>query len=1012
MFQKNKLSSSVAGVGSLTRAAVVAAGTLFSAAVMAQQSGSIEGKVFLDAGVEAAGVTVKATSPVMPRGRTATTGEDGEFKLPALIPGTYTLEFSTEDGITRSVTARVLLDQKSNVSVVMVPEADANSLEEIEVTGQQIVVGGEASLSNALGSDVVDGVPIGTNYRDMMKLIPGVQYTENAVRGANAGGSGQDNTYAFDGVNITLPMFGTLSAEPSSHDIEMVTVDRGGSNAIGFNRSGGFSVDSKSKSGTNEFHAGFEHKMMPKDFVGENNDGVEYELNQSWTTMYASGPLIEDQLFFYGSYYGPRSDRDNKATAYGDVKDFTSERDEYFGKLTWAATDDILLNGSFRTSERIDEGASIGANEADSVSLGSKSTMEVITLDGSWVINDSTTFTAQLTSYAQEGADQPDRLLGVQPDLAAGLDTNNLADMGYLSVPVPTGDNPDFDAFVQPIINQYGYINDAGDVMGGGGVGAYSSIWEQNFYRKSFEMALDHNLEWGSTSHEIHVGFQWNEGEEELTALSNGWGSIRVLGGLETIDSLGVDPTTVVGDADPMSPVYYSASIQQMSLGIDGAPVSPINSFTENYNFEVNDKIDWNDFTFNVGFLISEDILYGEGLREANNFSGFVEDAGNKYEMYRVDWKDMIQPRLGVTYRYNDAEDTVFLNYGHYNPSVSSLARAASWARNSRRSLSVYFDENGDFLAYNPASGSSGKVFEKDMDPRLMEELTLGTTRNVMEGLNIRAHVRYRENDNYWEDTPYYTPSGWYFNQPERIPADVAAEEFYAYSADEMAKIREELPSTSSYVIAQIDGAYTKYWEASLEAEWVGDRTYLNASYVRSRYSGNFDQDNTSSYSNDASLFVGSSSLMDWETLNIWDNREGTLTGDRPHIFKAFGYYTTDWNANVGAYLLYQSGHAWQVMDGTVYGYEPAWWNDSGAYGEKAGSRRTPSHWQLDLNYTQNFQVFGDYTLKVRADLFNVFDRQTGYDPQQKLRGRFYDFGEYRRYYNSRRLQLSFGVDF
>ena len=1011
MFQKTKLSSSLqrATSSTLSRSAAAVAGVLFSVSVAAQQSGSIEGTVYLDEKVEAAGVKITASSSVMPKSRTVETGADGEFRLPALIPGTYTLTLSTEDGITRTVTTRVLLNQESNVSVVMAPEIQSGELEEVEVTGQKIQVGGEATLSNALGADVVTGVPVGTNYRDMMKLIPGVQFHQNSVRGASAGGSGQDNVYAFDGVNITLPMFGTLDAEPSNHDIEMVSVERGGANAVGFNRSGGFSVDSKSKSGTNEFQAGFEHKIMPKNFVGETDRGVKATTDNSWTTMYASGPLIEDQLFFYGSYYGPRAERDNKETAYGDVKDYSSERDEYFGKLTWAVTDNILVNGSYRTSERIDKGASIEFDESDDVSRGEFKELEVFTLDGSWVINDSTVFTAQYTSFATDGGEQPDRVLGVQPSLSSGLDVANLDDMGYLTVPGLVEGEDAYNAFVQPIIDQYGYVNDQGVSTGSGHVGAYHQVEAAGYYRKAFEMALDHTLELGATTHELHVGFQWEEGEEELSRLSNGWGLVSVNGGLDTLDSLSLDPDFFVTDADLAQQVYYSARIQQMSLGLDGNPVSPINSFTESYNFEVNDKIDWNDFTFNVGFLISEDILYGEGLREADNFSGYVEELGNKYEMYRVDWQDMIQPRLGVTWRYNDAEDTVFANYARYNPSVSSLARAASWARNTRRDLNVYFDENGNALAYQPAAGSSGKVFEKDMDPRYMDELTIGTTRNVMEGLNLRAHVRYRENDNFWEDTPYYTPSGWYFNQPERIPADVASEEFYAYSAEEMAMIREELPSTSSYVIAQIDGAYTKYWEASFEAEWYGDRTYLNASYVRSRYSGNFDQDNTT-VNNDQATFVGSSNLMDWETLNIWDNREGTLSGDRPHIFKAFGYYTTDWKANIGGYLIYQSGQPWQIQDGTVFGYTPTQGNDTGAYGEKAGVRRTDAHWQLDLNYTQNFDVFNDYTLKFRADLFNVFDRQTGFNIEQRLRAE--DFGQAQSYFNSRRLQLSLGVDF
>ena len=80
-----------------------------------------------------------------------------------------------------------------------------------------------------------------------------MQYTQDTTRGPSAGGSGQDNVYKFDGVNVTLPLFGTLSAEPASHDIAQVTVVKGGAKAIDFNRAGGFAIDSVSKSGTSRF---------------------------------------------------------------------------------------------------------------------------------------------------------------------------------------------------------------------------------------------------------------------------------------------------------------------------------------------------------------------------------------------------------------------------------------------------------------------------------------------------------------------------------------------------------------------------------------------------------------------------------------------------------------------------------------------------------------------------------------------------------------------------------------
>jgi len=76
---------------------------------------------------------------------------------------------------------------------------------------------------------------------------------ERLRTGAIAGGSGQDNVYQFDGVNVTMPLFGTLSAEPAAHDVAQVTVVKGGARAIDFDRSGGFSIDSVSKSGSSRY---------------------------------------------------------------------------------------------------------------------------------------------------------------------------------------------------------------------------------------------------------------------------------------------------------------------------------------------------------------------------------------------------------------------------------------------------------------------------------------------------------------------------------------------------------------------------------------------------------------------------------------------------------------------------------------------------------------------------------------------------------------------------------------
>lgn len=972
--------------------ALLVASTVITAPAFAQQqTGSIKGQVSSEvAGVSVAGVEVSASSPVMPKARTATTKADGSFTLPYLLPGEYEVSFTFADGSVRKMHTAVLLAQSANLNLVYAP-ADT---EVITITGSAIVMEGDSSLSNSFNEDVIAAMPVGQTYRDMLKILPGVAYTEAGTLGPSAGGSGVDNSYGFDGVDLSLPMFGNLSSEPSTHDIANVSVDRGGAKAIGFNRSGGFAVNSVSKSGTNEFHGSLEYRIQNADFAATPKNGVVEDNDKTWITGSVSGPLIKDELFFYASYYRPEEKGSNRSNATGPIKPYKETRDEFFGKLTWAPNDDLLINVSQRISKSEEIGASIGEYDADSTSQGTSDDLKIFSLDGSYLIGDSSSFTFKYGKYEEDTSGQPDNPLSFTPAIGDSLDVTNLDQMGFFTVPsLREGDSPviaQYNAGAQALINEWGYIGEDGQLTGDGGIGAASTYNNQDFERESLELGFDTQLETGDMYHNIHVGFKWSEIMEDLSRLSNGWGSISYIGGLGEADDGAVDYTDV----------FYSARVQQMSLVSENGVVPSIKSYAESYNLEINDEIEHGDFTYNIGVLISKDILYGQGLRENSaNVSGYELAPGEKYKMYTVDWKDMIQPRLGVTWEYED-QSTLFANFASYNPEASSLARAASWARNSQATINVTWDEEGNFLDAGAVSSSSGKFFAEGMKPRRVDEYTIGTTKMVTNQLFVRSHFRYRKGSHFWEDMPNdarlygdYTGGS--------VPADIAAKGLYI---PELADYRNEVGG-SSYVIAEVDGGFTKYYEWSLEAEYQGDNTYLNASYTWSHYYGNFDQDNTTT-SNDANTFIGSSFYGDGKGRMVWDNRYGNLIGDKPHKLKVLGVYTTDWDADIGAFFVYQSGEAWTAWDGSIYGYS----SSTSRYAEPAGSRRGASHWQLDMSYSQNFDVMEGFDLKFRADLFNVFNKQTGYNYNPFVTDS--TFGEPRSYFQPRRLQLSVSMSF
>lgn len=421
-----------------TVSAAVLASSMIVAPAVAQQTGGLAGKVTVQGDVDPTTVTVTASSPNMPKPRSTQLKENGSFNLPFLIPGNYTVKVEAENGASRTVQLEVLLDQTASVDITL--PAVADEAEVITIVGTSLVRTGDSSLSNSLGENAIKGLPIGQSYRDLLKIVPGIEYTENSVLGPSAGGSGRDNKYSFDGVDMSLPLFGNLASSPSTHDIANVSIDRGGAKAIGFNRSGGFAINTTSKSGTNEFQGSLEYRLQDSNFVADrdtdDNDAVESStLDKSWIIGSFSGPLIEDELFFYTSYYRPEDKRVGKETAYGPAKDYQLVDNEYFAKLTWAPVADMLFNISLRDSEEEVDGASVGAFAQDSTSEGSLVEEQIFTLDGSYYLGDATTVSFSYSTWDYETQAQPDNLIDVTPQLGASLDLNNLDQLGLFNVP-------------------------------------------------------------------------------------------------------------------------------------------------------------------------------------------------------------------------------------------------------------------------------------------------------------------------------------------------------------------------------------------------------------------------------------------------------------------------------------------------------------------------------------------------------------------------------------------------
>jgi hypothetical protein len=108
------------------------------------------------------------------------TSAAGEDRFAALPPGDYEVTYTLSGMATAKRNIPVYLQHNAEVDVAL---AVANFEGEIEVTGANVAIDtSSAEIKAAIPDQVIEKLPVGQQYRDLVKLVPGVQYSEDTVR--------------------------------------------------------------------------------------------------------------------------------------------------------------------------------------------------------------------------------------------------------------------------------------------------------------------------------------------------------------------------------------------------------------------------------------------------------------------------------------------------------------------------------------------------------------------------------------------------------------------------------------------------------------------------------------------------------------------------------------------------------------------------------------------------------------------------------------------------------------
>jgi Carboxypeptidase regulatory-like domain len=350
---------------------VLALIVLSAVVVFAQESavkGNLGGIVVDSTGALVQKAKVTLTGPTGTK--SATSDSLGRFTFDLLTPGIYAVSAEMTGFKTVEVKGvEVYTNKTSSVRLTLEP---GTAKETIEVSGAAVTVD---TTSTATGENLNDAfysrVPLGRNVTSIFYASPGVNYggTVGPANPSISGGSGLENQYVADGVNITDGAFGgigvytvnygSLSTGINLSFVKEVQVKTAGYEPQ-YGKSTGGLIQIVTKSGSNEFHGGvagfwgpqqFEAERLQPDNFGRLNEQGRVLHNGSYDVSGELGgyvPRFKDRLFFFGSFnpswtrqYNQLSDLHGTfAFPLVASKDsLTQLAYNYAAKLTWKISD-------------------------------------------------------------------------------------------------------------------------------------------------------------------------------------------------------------------------------------------------------------------------------------------------------------------------------------------------------------------------------------------------------------------------------------------------------------------------------------------------------------------------------------------------------------------------------------------------------------------------------------------------------------------------------------------------
>lgn len=919
-------------------------------------TGSITGRVVDAQGLALPGATVTVTGPQ--GSRTVTADADGRFNATLLVPGTYTVTAELQDFKTAEA-RNVVVGLGQNIPVNLRMEV-GEMAETVEVLGASTQINtGSTTTGAVLTGDMLARLPVGRRVTDALYLAPGVSTT--SVGQANpsfSGGSGLDNLYVVDGVNVTNTgygavgsysiVFGSLGTGIPFDFAKEIQVKTGGYEAE-FGQSMGGVMNVVTKSGTNQLRGSVFGYTQPDTLeadwkqVQTTNGAVNTTATKGHDAGFEAGfPVIRDRLFAFGALGRTWERRDFIAPegfpleSLGSV---TRERDllTYAAKATWQMTGSHRLDASF-------------FGDPSEGPTGPQRSSSLIRTD-----------TAGFSAIEYGGHNQTLRYDGV-------LSSNWFVEAAFARAENKVDEIPSVD--------QWQVRDFRGPVqIVSGGIGFYEAA------------SRGENRQWSIKStntfggHQVKYGFLYED--IDYSQANNRTGpTFNTPSG----------PTATGGLVDILSEPTFGQiyRVIRANFNIERPTTQSYWSFFAQDSWRATDRL-----TINVGLRYEEQELKGT-FEELHIFGGGDLDA--------FPMKDNWAPRVGVTYDVlGSGRSKLFANYGRFYARVPNDLAARALSADAGVTRADYFDANltqpipegvetctpSCATTHFLEAGVHPSQIEDDVKLSFKDEFVGGFEWEAFTNTNVGVRYIYRTIGRVLEDVAQFPLVGYFIGHPdagsvEYIMTNPSPD--FPTLAPELGASFEDPEHTYNAVEFTFDRRFSDNWQ-------------MNASYRWSRLHGSFEgffrEDNGQSDPGLTSLYDFPTNDPSYTGIGVpqfgfrGDIRylgalgAGPLPLDRPHWINVSGNYTFDNGLALGAWMRVNSGKPL-----TALASNPAYGNGGeipegprGSGIETVDGFMTRTDFETQVNLQASYSInMGERRLTLLADAFNLFNTRSTLD--------------------------------